>query len=154
IPDLPVRPVRRILPPHGTAAHAAPGRRISGRRHVRRPSLLPLPVPIRWRAGIALAPGKARRDDHARQGTRLRALYRRVPVRRDREDARRAPELPLLRPLLSLVSPPEEMRPMRARIAAALIAVCVAVLLADYVMASWRAPRDDRLVKSFQQQVK
>jgi len=43
---------------------------------------------------------------------------------------------------------------MRARIAAALIAVCVAVLLADYVVANWSAPRDEKLVKSLQQQVK
>jgi NADH:ubiquinone oxidoreductase subunit E len=43
---------------------------------------------------------------------------------------------------------------MRARIAAGLIALCVAVLLVDYAVASWRAPRDDQRVKALQEQVK
>jgi NADH:ubiquinone oxidoreductase subunit E len=43
---------------------------------------------------------------------------------------------------------------MRARIAAGLIALCVAVLLVDYAVASWRAPRDDQRVKALQERVK
>jgi NADH:ubiquinone oxidoreductase subunit E len=39
-------------------------------------------------------------------------------------------------------------------IAGSLVALCVAVLLADYVVASRRAPKDDRLIKDLQQQTK
>jgi NADH:ubiquinone oxidoreductase subunit E len=39
-------------------------------------------------------------------------------------------------------------------IAGALVALCVAVLLADYVVASRRAPRDNQLIKELQQQTK
>ncbi len=39
-------------------------------------------------------------------------------------------------------------------IAGAAVTACVAVLLADYTVASWRAPRDDKVVKSLQAQVK
>ena len=39
-------------------------------------------------------------------------------------------------------------------IAGALAALCVAILLADYVVASRRAPGDDRLIKDLQQQTK
>jgi NADH:ubiquinone oxidoreductase subunit E len=38
--------------------------------------------------------------------------------------------------------------------AGALVALCVAILLADYVVASMRAPRDNQLIKSLQQQTK
>jgi NADH:ubiquinone oxidoreductase subunit E len=34
------------------------------------------------------------------------------------------------------------------------VAVCVAILLSDYAVARWRAPRDDRLIKTLQQQVR
>ena len=40
------------------------------------------------------------------------------------------------------------------RIAGAAVVVCVAILLADYALATWRAPRDDKLIKSLQQQIK
>jgi NADH:ubiquinone oxidoreductase subunit E len=43
---------------------------------------------------------------------------------------------------------------MRTRIAAIVIALCVGVLTVDYVVARVRAPKDDRLVKALQQQVK
>jgi len=39
-------------------------------------------------------------------------------------------------------------------IAGAAVVACVAILLADYGLASWRAPRDDKLIKSLQEQVK
>jgi len=39
-------------------------------------------------------------------------------------------------------------------IAGAAVVACVAILLADYALASWKAPRDDKIVKSLQQQVK
>jgi len=39
-------------------------------------------------------------------------------------------------------------------IAGALVALCVTILLADYVVASARAPRDNRLIKDLQQQTK
>ncbi|MGA2577471.1 MAG: NAD(P)H-dependent oxidoreductase subunit E [Bryobacteraceae bacterium] len=39
-------------------------------------------------------------------------------------------------------------------IAVAFVAACVGVLLADYAVATWRAPRDDKLIKNLQQQVK
>jgi NADH:ubiquinone oxidoreductase subunit E len=39
-------------------------------------------------------------------------------------------------------------------VAAVLVALCVAILLADYVVAARRAPGDDRLVKTLQQQTK
>jgi NADH:ubiquinone oxidoreductase subunit E len=39
-------------------------------------------------------------------------------------------------------------------IAGSLIAVCVAILLTDYIVASRRAPRDDRLIRDLQQQTK
>jgi NADH:ubiquinone oxidoreductase subunit E len=41
-----------------------------------------------------------------------------------------------------------------AWISGALIAVCVAILLADYAIASHRAPKDDRLINALQEQVK
>ncbi len=43
---------------------------------------------------------------------------------------------------------------MTARIAAAVIALSVALLSVDYVVARVRTPRDDRLIQSLQQQVK
>lgn len=43
---------------------------------------------------------------------------------------------------------------MRARFAAAVIALCVVLLTADYIVARVRTPVDDRLVKALQQQVK
>jgi NADH:ubiquinone oxidoreductase subunit E len=39
-------------------------------------------------------------------------------------------------------------------IAGAVVALCVAILLVDYVVASRRAPRDDQIVKSLQQRTK
>jgi NADH:ubiquinone oxidoreductase subunit E len=39
-------------------------------------------------------------------------------------------------------------------IAGAAVVACVAVLLADYGVATWQAPRDDKIVKALQQQVK
>ena len=39
-------------------------------------------------------------------------------------------------------------------IAGAAVVACVAILLADYGLATWRAPRDDSAIKSLQQQVK
>jgi NADH:ubiquinone oxidoreductase subunit E len=39
-------------------------------------------------------------------------------------------------------------------IAGAAVVACVAILLADYAVATWRAPRDDKVVKGLQQQVK
>ena len=39
-------------------------------------------------------------------------------------------------------------------IAGALVALCVAILLTDYVVAARRAPGDDRLIKTLQQQTK
>ena len=33
-------------------------------------------------------------------------------------------------------------------IAVAFVAACVGVLLADYAVATWRAPRDDKLIKN------
>ena len=39
-------------------------------------------------------------------------------------------------------------------IAGAAVVACVAILLADYAAATWRAPRDDKIVKDLQQQVK
>jgi NADH:ubiquinone oxidoreductase subunit E len=39
-------------------------------------------------------------------------------------------------------------------IAGAAVVTCVAILLADYAVATWRAPRDDSLIKNLQQQVK
>jgi len=36
----------------------------------------------------------------------------------------------------------------------AAVVACVAILLGDYAVASWRAPRDDEIVKGLQQQVK
>ena len=39
-------------------------------------------------------------------------------------------------------------------VAAALVALCVAILLADYVVAARRAPGDDRLIKTLQQRTK
>lgn len=39
-------------------------------------------------------------------------------------------------------------------IAGAVVVGCVSILLADYAIASWRAPRDDRLIQSLQRQVK
>ena len=39
-------------------------------------------------------------------------------------------------------------------IAGAAVVACVAILLADYGLATWRAPHDDKLIKSLQQQVK
>ena len=41
-----------------------------------------------------------------------------------------------------------------AWIAGALIALCVAILLTDYTIASHRAPKDDQLIKALQEQVK
>jgi NADH:ubiquinone oxidoreductase subunit E len=43
---------------------------------------------------------------------------------------------------------------MSTRLAAAVIAICVAILLVDYAVAIWQAPRDDKTVKALQQQVK
>jgi NADH:ubiquinone oxidoreductase subunit E len=40
-----------------------------------------------------------------------------------------------------------------AWVGGAAVVACVAILLADYGLASWRAPRDDRLIKSLQHQV-
>ena len=45
-------------------------------------------------------------------------------------------------------------RTSRTWIAGAAVAACVAILLADYAVATWRAPRDDKMVKSLQAQVK
>jgi NADH:ubiquinone oxidoreductase subunit E len=39
-------------------------------------------------------------------------------------------------------------------IAGAAVVACVAILLTDYALASWQAPRDDKIVKNLQQQVK
>ena len=39
-------------------------------------------------------------------------------------------------------------------IAGSLVALCVAILLTDYVVASRRAPQDDKLIKDLQQQTK
>jgi NADH:ubiquinone oxidoreductase subunit E len=39
-------------------------------------------------------------------------------------------------------------------LAGAAVLACVAILLADYGLATWRAPRDDRLILTLQQQVK
>jgi hypothetical protein len=39
-------------------------------------------------------------------------------------------------------------------VAAALVALCVAILLVDYAVAARRAPGDDRLIKTLQQQTK
>lgn len=39
-------------------------------------------------------------------------------------------------------------------ISGSLIALCVAILLADYVVATWRAPGNDKLIKDLQQQTK
>ncbi len=41
-----------------------------------------------------------------------------------------------------------------ARISGGLVALCVAVLLADYALATKRAPKDDQLIKALQEQVK
>src|ERR1035441_3194646 len=41
-----------------------------------------------------------------------------------------------------------------AWIAGGMIALCVAILLTDYALASRRGPRDDQLVKALQEQVK
>jgi NADH:ubiquinone oxidoreductase subunit E len=41
----------------------------------------------------------------------------------------------------------------RTWIAGAAVAACVAILIADYALTTWRAPRDDKLIKSLQQQV-
>ncbi|HLY19402.1 MAG TPA: NAD(P)H-dependent oxidoreductase subunit E [Bryobacteraceae bacterium] len=38
------------------------------------------------------------------------------------------------------------------RIAGAAVAACVAILLADFAVATWQAPRDEKLVKSLQQE--
>ncbi len=43
---------------------------------------------------------------------------------------------------------------MRARIAAAVVALCVALLTVDYVIYRVRTPKDDRAIKALQQQVK
>ena len=43
---------------------------------------------------------------------------------------------------------------MTARIAAALIVLCVAILTADYIVARVRTPKDDRLIKALQEKVK
>ena len=43
---------------------------------------------------------------------------------------------------------------MRTLIAGSLVALCVAILATDYVGASRRAPRDDKLIKALQQQTK
>jgi NADH:ubiquinone oxidoreductase subunit E len=42
----------------------------------------------------------------------------------------------------------------RTSIAGAAVAACVAILIADYALATWRAPRDDKLIQTIQQQVK
>src|ERR1019366_7913552 len=169
LPDLPVRPVRRILSTHRRTPHAAPGRRFSAARHVRGTALLPLPVPIWPIAGVVYPAGAARRHHPAGQGTRLRALRRRLPLRRHRPNARGAQRLSVLRPLLRVV-------PLRWRTgarqgatgdavmrratrtaalsSASLIALCVAILLTDYAIATRRAPNDDRLIKALQEQVK
>ncbi len=39
-------------------------------------------------------------------------------------------------------------------IAGAAVVACVAILLTDYVLATWQAPRDDKILKNLQQQVK
>ena len=39
-------------------------------------------------------------------------------------------------------------------IAGAAVVACVAILLADYAAATWQAPRDDKLIRNLQQQVK
>ena len=93
-----------------------------------------------------------------------------LPVRRHREDAGRAQEVPLLRPLLRLLPPRRgagagqdgsghdfatridamdkaRLQPIaRACVATAglVIVVCVAILLADYVVARVLTPRDDK----------
>jgi NADH:ubiquinone oxidoreductase subunit E len=43
---------------------------------------------------------------------------------------------------------------MGSLIAGGLAAMCVAILLTDYVVASWRAPRDATLIKDLQQQTR
>jgi len=43
---------------------------------------------------------------------------------------------------------------MTARIAAAVIALCVGLMTVDYIVARVRTPHDDQLIKAFQQQVK
>src|ERR1019366_4447881 len=130
-----------------------------------RTALLPLPVPV-WRlAGVVYAAGPPWRHHHAGQGTRLRAVHRSLPVRRHRPHARGAQRLSVLRPLLRVL--PARRRPgagqgatgdtvMRtvAWTAGALIALCVAILLTDYALASRRGPKDDQLIKTLQEQVK
>src|ERR1035438_3966384 len=119
----------------------------------------------RWPSGVVHAPRAARRYHHAGQGTRLRAVRRGLPLRRHRPHARRAQRLSVLRPLLRVL--PARWRPgtgqgsvgdtfMRtaAKGSGALIALCVAILLTDYGLATRSGPKDDQLIKALQEQVK
>src|ERR1035441_1716771 len=153
LPDLPLRPVRRILPPHRRTSHVDPGRGLSRARHVRGTALLPLPVPL-WRlARVVPAPRPPRRHHHAGQRARLRAVRGSLPIRRHRPPARGAQRLPVLRALLRLM-PARSIMKIAAWIAGGLTALCVAILFVDYALATRRAPKDDQLIKALQEQVK
>ena len=61
--------------------------------------------------------------------------------------------MPVLREVLCVV-PASEGLMKAAWIAGLAVAACVAILLADFAVASRRAPRDDKIVKALQEQVK
>src|ERR1019366_7991252 len=171
--DLPVRSVRGLLSPERRPPHAPDRRRFSGSGHVHRTAVLPLSVSLRRTARVVHALGPPRSNHHAGQGTGLRPVHGSLPLWRDREDAGRAPQLSVLRPVLCIVPPRRRAGAsqgavsdvvrgaseiMTARtwtwIAGAAVVACVAILLADYALATWRAPRDDKLIKNLQQQGK
>jgi hypothetical protein len=75
----------------------------SAARHVHRAAVLPLPVPLRRTPVVVFATSPSRCEHHSRQGTRLRTVRGCLPLRSDREDARGAQGVPVLRALFRIL---------------------------------------------------
>ena len=88
----------------GPVPHARHRRRLPPGRHVLRPALLPVAVPLRRPPVHPVARVLEERDRHAGQGSLLRDVRRRVPVRRDPRLQRRPGDVRLVRAVLRVLS--------------------------------------------------
>ncbi len=81
---LPLRSVRRLLPPQRAARTCSIlGGVLPGGRHLHRPALLPLPVPLRRDSRAGLEGVEVAREDSARRVHPVPAVRGRLPLRRD-----------------------------------------------------------------------
>ena len=100
LPDLPLRPVRRFLPPRRRRLMMVIGAGVPGRGHLRRPPVLPLALPVRRAALARLALAWRSVTITPDRGAGLRPVRGRLPLRRHRAEPGRPQGLPLLRPVL------------------------------------------------------